>query len=473
VSVGVRGRPHVRRGGARSSQSGETGISTVDSIDPPRLDLTPAPKPAPQGAQVDKRTPNDLSAAVPKFCLTVEEFRRTPEGRVRTPQEFLQHFFPHDSSKVTDRLFKFLPNEVRGPVLTSWGLRGAKSALKDTDEKVQSVVWDALLAGDIDHEAFEQAVLSDVIVRWAPLSDWWAFWRAGKLSKLAIHKALDTAYELGLFDAKWFFDTIEGPGGKLKGTDVVSEGLTKAELTEWVRKIHATGDGTPKGLLSALGWDRIVGKTPNDVLIKVLDSFAQKVALAAPAPASAKTEDPADERPSTRITPVPPAPVDPAEAAIMNATIGSMRPRTPSFSSMPAVTGSGPTSAFGGTRASSAPGTSIGGSSAGAGTSTPAGSNAGAPNAAAAAAIPGDGEIDHLFSESKVPPPEDIVVDEDIEITGAHSEESTTNRPPPSAPEPDTVMVKMRQPTSPGTGMPAASTAPTPVGTTPAARGRR
>jgi hypothetical protein len=96
---------------------------------------------------VEKRSPNDLSSPVPKFCLAVEEFRRTAEGRVRTSQEFLQHFFPHDAGKVTDRVFKFLPNEVRGPVLTSWGLRGAKSALKDTDDKVQSVVWDALLAG--------------------------------------------------------------------------------------------------------------------------------------------------------------------------------------------------------------------------------------------------------------------------------------------------------------------------------------
>ncbi len=36
-------------------------------------------------------------------------------------------------------------------------------------------------------------------------------------------------------------------------------------------------------------------------------------------------------------------------------------------------------------------------------------------------------------------------------------------------------MVKMRQPTSPGTGIPVPSTAPTPAGTagTPAARGRR
>ena len=34
--------------------------------------------------------------------------------------------------------------------------------------------------------------------------------------------------------------------------------------------------------------------------------------------------------------------------------------------------------------------------------------------------LPTEGEIDQLFSESKIPPPEDqmIVVEEDIEITG-------------------------------------------------------
>jgi hypothetical protein len=367
---------------------------------------------------VDKRTPNDLSAAVPKFCLAVEEFRRTAEGRVRTPQEFLQHFFPNDANKVTDRLFKFLPNEVRGPVLTSWGLRGAKSALKDTDDKVQSVVWDALLAGDIDHDAFEQAILSDVVVRWVPLGDWWTFWRGGKLSKLAIHKALDTAYELGLFDAKWFFDSIEGPGGKLKGTDVVSEGLTKAELTEWVRKIHASGDGSPKGMLAAIGWDRIVGKTPNDVLIKVLDSFAQKVALVAPAPTppggKAEPETPSsDERPSTRITPVPPAhPADAAEAAILNATVGSV---------MGAMrTRSGPPS----------PST-----------------------------FPTSGDIDELFSESKIPPPKEeeqeqiVVVEDDIEVSAPNSgDDTTTNRPPASGAE-EPLLLKPRMPTIPG-GLP-------------------
>ena len=74
----------------------------------------------------------------------------------------------------------------------------------------------------------------------APLPDWWSFWRGGKLSKQALQKALDSGYELGLFDAKWFFETIESPGGKLKGTDVVSEGLTKAELTEWIRRDLST-----------------------------------------------------------------------------------------------------------------------------------------------------------------------------------------------------------------------------------------
>jgi hypothetical protein len=286
---------------------------------------------------VEKRSPNELNAPVPKFCLTLEDFRRTPDGRVRPAPEFLQHFFPHGPSGSTDRIFKFLPNEVRGPVLTAWGLRGAKSALKDTDDKVQAVVYDALIAGDIDHDAFEQALGPDIVVRWAPLAEWWSFWRAGKLSKLAIHKALESGYDLGLFDAKWFFDTIETPNGKLKGTDVVSEGLTKAELTEWVRKVHASGDGSPKGLLAAIGWDRVVGKTPNDVLVKVIDALASKIGLVG----GPKVEEPekpiigeevVEERPSTRMTPVPPVSANTiAENALVAAIVspgkkGSLAP---------------------------------------------------------------------------------------------------------------------------------------------------
>ncbi len=225
------------------------------------------------------QTKNDLNAAVPKFCLAVEEHRRTPEGRVRTSQEFLIHFFPYDDTKATDHLFRYLPNDVRGPILAHWGIRGLKAALRDTDDKVEAVVFDALVAGDVDHAAFELGLPPDVLIRWVPLSSWWTFWRAGKLSKKSIHKALETAYDLGLFDARWFLDTVEGRGGKLRGTDVIAEGLTKADLTEWIKKIHQSGDGSPKGILAAVGWDKLVSQTPNDVLIGALDALALKVGL--------------------------------------------------------------------------------------------------------------------------------------------------------------------------------------------------
>jgi hypothetical protein len=227
---------------------------------------------------VDKAR-NDLSAAVPKFCLALEEHRRTPDGRVRTSQELITSFFPHDDKTCTDRIFKYLPNDARGPIIAAWGIRGIKAALRDSDEKVQSVVHDALVAGDVDHNAFEDGLTAETLVRWVPLGDLWSFWRGGKLTKQAIHKALSTAYELYLFDARWFLDTIQAKGGALKGTDVLADGLEKADLTAWVRRIHETGDGTPKGLISALGWDKIVARTANEVLIAVLDAMVTKVGL--------------------------------------------------------------------------------------------------------------------------------------------------------------------------------------------------
>jgi hypothetical protein len=227
---------------------------------------------------VDKAR-NDLSAAVPKFCLALEEHRRTPDGRVRTSQELVTSFFPHDEKSCTDRIFKYLPNDARGPIIAAWGIRGIKAALRDDDQKVQSVVHDALVAGDVDHTAFEDGLSGETLVRWLPLGDLWSFWRGGKLTKQAIHKALSTAYELYLFDARWFLDTIQAKGGAIKGTDVLADGLEKADLTAWVRRIHETGDGTPKGLVAALGWDKIVAKTANEVLIAVLDAMVAKVGL--------------------------------------------------------------------------------------------------------------------------------------------------------------------------------------------------
>jgi hypothetical protein len=231
------------------------------------------------GSVADKAPRNDLSAAVPKFCLALEEHRRTPEGRVRTSQELLATFFPHDEKVSTDKLLRFLPNEVRAPIIAAWGIRGIKSALRDTDEKVQQVVHDALVAGDIDHQAFEEGLTPETLVRWVPLGDLWSFWRGGKLTKQALHKALSTAYELYLFDARWFLETIQAKGGSLKGTDVLADGLTKDDLTQWIRRVHETGDGTPKGLVAALGWEKIVGKTANEVLVAVLDAMVLKVGL--------------------------------------------------------------------------------------------------------------------------------------------------------------------------------------------------
>jgi hypothetical protein len=260
---------------------------------------------------VDKAR-NDLSAAVPKFCLALEEHRRTPDGRVRTSQELLTAFFPYDDKSSTDRIFRYLPNEVRGPIVAAWGIRGIKAALRDNDERVQQVVYDALVAGDVDHAAFEEGLGPETLVRWLPLADLWAFWRGGKLTKQAIHKAMATAYELYLFDARWFLDTINTKGGALRGTDVIAEQLTKDDLTQWIRRVHETGDGTPKGLVSALGWDKIVAKTPNEVLVAVLDAMVAKVGLvvapppAASSPSIANVSPPKQEAPAKAEAPEAP-----------------------------------------------------------------------------------------------------------------------------------------------------------------------
>jgi hypothetical protein len=230
---------------------------------------------------VVEKARNDLSAAVPKFCLALEEHRRTTEGRVRTAQEMITAFFPHDEKTSTDRVFKYLPNELRGPIIAAWGVRGIKAALRDTDEKVQSVVYDALVAGDIDPAAFEDGLSPETLVKWMPLAELWSFWRGGKLIKQALHKALVTAYELYLFDARWFLDTLSAKGGAIKGTDVLADGLTKEELTQWMHRIHETGDGTPKGIVAALGWEKIASKTADDVLVAVLDAMVAKVGLVA------------------------------------------------------------------------------------------------------------------------------------------------------------------------------------------------
>jgi hypothetical protein len=239
---------------------------------------------------------NDRSHAATKFCLSMEEHRRTEAGRVRTARELVMHFFPYDESGATDRLFKLMPNEVRGPVLSGWGIRGGKAALKDDDEKVKDVVHDALVAGDVDENAFEEGISAQLLIDWVALPDWWSFWRQGKLSGVAIQRALAVARELELIDDRWFFANLQGRGGRLKGTDVVCDTLGKDQIVAWIRKLHESGDGTPAGLVAALGWETILAKTSQEALLFALDAFAKKAGLVAePAPAAAEPDKAASQ----------------------------------------------------------------------------------------------------------------------------------------------------------------------------------
>lgn len=259
-----------------------------------------------------ERPRNDLSTQLVRFCLALEEFRRTAEGRVRTPTQFLQAFFPYDERGPEDKVFSFLPREIRGPIIAAWGIRGQKAALRDDDAKIASVVYDALVAGDINAQHFEEGLAASTLIAWVPLGAWWAFWRAGTPHKAALLRALTLGYELGLFDARWFWDTIElgsaaDPNAKKRGTDVVSAGLTKEDIMEWIKKVHATGDGSPKGLLEAIGWDKVVQKTSNDSLAAVLDALALRLELVKPPP-------PPKSEPKEPVK-APDAAAPPAEAA--------------------------------------------------------------------------------------------------------------------------------------------------------------
>lgn len=261
---------------------------------------------------------NDLGTSLVRYCLALEEHRRTPEGRVRTPQQFQQSFFPYEDKGPDDQLFVHLPKEVRGPIISAWGIRGQKAALRDDDEKIATVVFDALVAGDLTASQFEEGLSAATLLGWVPLPAWWSFWRAGTPHKAALLKALTTAYALALFDAKWFWDTLElpvasDPTTKKKGTEVVSAGLTKEDIIEWIKRVHVSGDGSPKGLLEAIGWEKIVAKTTNDALAALLDVLALKLGLTKPPPedkvepkAEAEAR-PASEEDGPKTDPPPPA----------------------------------------------------------------------------------------------------------------------------------------------------------------------
>jgi hypothetical protein len=225
---------------------------------------------------------NDRTLGVTRFCWALEQHRRTDAGRVRTPAEMVAWFFPRRDGDVEDRLFVHVPREVRGPVISGWGIRGPKSAARDDDTRVRNVVRDAFDAGDLNDVMFEQGVTPEILVEWAPLPDWWQFWRTGKLTGVAIQFGLAAGREMGLFDDAWFLQNLEGRGGRLHGTDAICDTLPKDQIVTWVRNIHASGDGSPAGLVAALGWETILTKTSQDALLFALDALAKRVGLVTP-----------------------------------------------------------------------------------------------------------------------------------------------------------------------------------------------
>ena len=223
---------------------------------------------------------NPRGRPVTRLCLALEGFRRTPDGRTRDAQAFLEHFFPQDESGPIDRLFVHMPKEVRADLLSNWGIRGKKSALRDDDEKVRTTIIDALDAGDIDATVIEDSVTPELLIDWVPLEDWWAFWRGAGLPASSVRKALALARELSLFDEGWLLGNLKLGAKRLEGTDVICAALAKDQIVAWLHAVHASGDASPAGLVTALGWDTILTKTAPEALAFALDALARQIGLA-------------------------------------------------------------------------------------------------------------------------------------------------------------------------------------------------
>lgn len=225
-----------------------------------------------------------------RFCLALEEYRRTPEGRVRTSEELVGSFFPHDREIVADQIFRYMAKETRAAILSGWKIRGPKTALRDDDAKVEEVVHDALLAGDIDATAFETGITAELLVNSVPLTEWWIFWRTGKLSAPVLVHALLIARDQKLLDAAWFLDNVVATEGEARGIDVFAPKLSKEDLSAWVRAIASSGNATPEGVVTALGWEKILGALPVSSLLLLIDGLIRRIGLSLDLPASLANE---------------------------------------------------------------------------------------------------------------------------------------------------------------------------------------
>ncbi|MEO8878075.1 MAG: hypothetical protein ABI461_20960 [Polyangiaceae bacterium] len=229
------------------------------------------------------------TAELRRYCLALEELRRTPEGRVRNSEELVASFFPHDGDIVADQLFRYMPNETRAGIISGWKIRGPKAALRDDDAKVEEVVHDALLAGDLDATAFESGVTAEILIQSVPLTEWWIFWRTGKLSAAILVRALLIARDQKLLAASWFLENVSGDG-EAHGIDVFAPKLSKDDLATWVRQIAATGNATSEGVVNALGWEKILATLSVSSLLLLMDGLIRRIGLSLDLPADLANE---------------------------------------------------------------------------------------------------------------------------------------------------------------------------------------
>ena len=219
---------------------------------------------------------NDLNAPVTKFCLALEKDRRTPEGRIRSRHDFREHFFPYDES--APKIASSVPAATTSAGRSS--PRGESAAARrrcaTTTRGYAAVVHDAFVAGDIDDQTFEDGLAPDLIIGWV---------RARRLvevlARRKAHQVLDSTRARDGLRSRAVRRPLVSRHPRERRRQAARHrrprrGNEQDRARRLDQKIHESGDGSPRGLSTALGWSTLVAKTSNAVLLSAMDAFAQK-----------------------------------------------------------------------------------------------------------------------------------------------------------------------------------------------------
>ena len=230
---------------------------------------------------MDKAAKNDPAAAVPKFCLALEEHRRTNDGRVRTSQEMLATFFTHDDKACSDRICSSTCRRRARSDHCRVGYSGVKAALRDNDEQdpaasssthsspATSITWPSRTASPPnDHSLGPARRLVGILARWQAHEASPSQGPRNRIRTLSLRRPLVPRDD--------------------QARERRAQGHRRPRRRLDERRSHAVGPKDPRdrrrlaqGPGVSLGWDKIVAKTANDVLVAVLDAMVAKVGLVA------------------------------------------------------------------------------------------------------------------------------------------------------------------------------------------------